>query len=151
MRLENIFQSKRPNDFTSCTLYFQNKPMRLDTFNELVSLTYQLCNFIYDIRGYVCQWSTSSMVKYQQILSAEVGFRWIKNKHLSFKCKINTTSPSYFRYFNYSIMMIFRKNIFKMFNWNLTKQTSHGVMNDLKREALKIYMYWLQEGMKLCV
>ena len=56
--LDDIFQSKRPNDFTACTMYFQNKPLRLDTFNVLVSLTYQLCNFIYDIRGYVCQWTS---------------------------------------------------------------------------------------------
>jgi len=45
VRLDNIFQSKRPNDFTACIVYFQNKHLRLDTFNVLVSLTYQLCNF----------------------------------------------------------------------------------------------------------
>ena len=55
------------------------------------------------------------------------------------------------RYFNNSVMMISNKNIFKLFNWYLSQQTSHSFMNDLKEEALKIYMYWLQEGMQLCI
>ena len=46
-------------------------------------------------------------------------------------------------------MVIFDKNIFKLFNWNLIQQNSHSFMNDLKKEALKIYMYWLEEGMQL--
>ena len=45
--------------------------------------------------------------------------------------------------------MIFNKDIFKLFNWDLNQQTSHSFMNDLKKEALKIYLYWLEEGMQL--
>ena len=47
--------------------------------------------------------------------------------------------------------MNFHESIFKMFNWKLSKQTSHSFVTDLKKEALKIYMYQLQEGMKLYI
>jgi len=63
-----------------------------------------------------------------------------------------TASPLLFRYFDYSIWMNFHTSIFKMFNWKLSKQTSHSFVTDIfKKEALKIYMYQIQEGMQLYI
>ena len=44
VRIGNIFQYERPNNFLACLMYFQNKPSRLDTFSVLVNLTCQPCN-----------------------------------------------------------------------------------------------------------
>ena len=62
-----------------------------------------------------------------------------------------TASPLFFRYFDCSIRMNFRKIIFKMFDWKLSKQPSHYFVTDLKKGALKIYMYQIQEGMQLYI
>ena len=82
--------SKRSNAFTACIMYFQNKPLRLDTFSVSVSLTYQSCTLLYDIRR-LCMSMINlslminlfSMVKHQQFLSAEVCFWWINNRLLA--------------------------------------------------------------------
>ena len=54
VRLGNFFHYEIPNNFPSCWMYFQTKPLRLDTFSVLVNLAYQPRTFLYDIRGYVC-------------------------------------------------------------------------------------------------
>ena len=130
--------SKRSNAFTACIMYFHKKTLRLDTLNLLFRLTYQPSTFLYDIRGYVCQWSISFQ---WWDVSKSFLLKYVRDKSITdFWASAVTTHPSYFRYFNCSIMMIFHTNIFKLFTWDFSQQASPSLWTIFKKRSWR-YMY----------
>ena len=122
-----------------CT--FKNKP-----FNVLVSLTYQPCNFLYDIRGYVCRrstyfqwWNTSNSFLLEYAWDESITYFWasiVRLTQLVFHTSNTLTILSWWSSTKtYSRCLI-----------DISANRLHMVLWMISREKGPIYIYVLTSG-----